>query len=621
MVASNILNDTHEISGIPQNSPQSPNQIDLGGIWRILARHKWVLFFVLVFSLVVSTLYFFSMAPVYQTTALLSIDQQRESFADLLANGSNGQIEESAFERVITIIRSRNILGQTVDQSRRTIQVYPPKFPTFWQIDDLSKTTEKSLNFFVNLKKRVARYQHRWLLDRPDISVFDVPDDVLGTRFTLTVTSHHQYALSIDDDELPGKGVVGSESVFDLGAGQKLVLKVESMPDQPAMEFELKKSSRFSAIEKLAEDLAIREVRKGSNVIQLLLEGSDPIELSETLNIVVDTYKGYVSQPHAARATKKLKFLERQLVPIKARLDASEEKLNQYRTLHHSVDLATETKVLLERTSEIENKLLQIHQEKDELRLRFRTRHQKIIAIDRQIARLNQTLQSYLQRTQALPNTQKELARLTRDATVNNELYTALLSKVQELEVEALSDAAYVDVVDYAIIPEKPEWPKFGTILTLGTLLGLFLGPLIVMTGHFVKNKVADPMTLTRRFGLPVFATVPHSKRQKKLGRSSSPNDLPNPGLLATSHPNDKSMESLRSLLAAMSGIHALKSTKAIMICSSTPGAGKSFISSNLAALLSSPTKRVVVVDADLRKGRIHKIFGGTRGSRGFQKF
>ena len=610
MVASNISTDTKDINGIAQDPPLSSNQIDLAGIGRLLSEQRWILLCILITTLAISTLYYFSTVPIYQSTALISIDQQRESFADLLAGTGNERLEESAYTRVIAIIRSRNILGQTVDQSHRTIQVFPPEFDIFGQIDGDLETGQRAPNFLSALAQRLTRYRKRWQLERPVISVFEAPDNTL---FKLTINSSTQYSLSIGDDKLLGTGTMGSESVFDLGTGQKLVIKVESIPNQPAMEFGLKKSSRLAAIGNLANHLTIRESRKGSNVIQILLKGTDPIELSETLNVVVDSYKGYVNQPYAARAAKKLKFLKSQLVPTKARLDVSEEKLNSYRTLHQSVDLKTETKVLLDHTAKIETGLLKIRQEKDTLRLLFRNRHPKIIAVDRQISRFNQQLKVYRQRIQELPNTKKELARLIRDTAVNNDLYTALLAKAQKLEIEALSDVAYVDVVDYAITPENPEWPRLGTILALGTLLGLFLGPVMVIAAHFFKNKVADPMTLSKRFELPVFATVPHSKWQKNLSRSSAPNNSANQGLLAVSHPSDQSLESLRGLLAVMRGTNTLKSTKAIMICSSTPGAGKSFVSSNLAALLSSPTKRVVIVDADLRKGRIHEIFGGAQ--------
>jgi len=108
---------------------------------------------------------------------------------------------------------------------------------------------------------------------------------------------------------------------------------------------------------------------------------------------------------------------------------------------------------------------------------------------------------------------------------------------------------------------------------------------------------------------LPLFAAIPHSKKQRRLARLIDQGRDRQPGILVSQEPLDISVESLRGLRTTLEATLANHESKVIMVSSPAPGMGKSFVSTNLSALLASIKKRVLIIDADMRNGRLHETF------------
>jgi tyrosine-protein kinase Etk/Wzc len=133
----------------------------------------------------------------------------------------------------------------------------------------------------------------------------------------------------------------------------------------------------------------------------------------------------------------------------------------------------------------------------------------------------------------------------------------------------------------------------------------------------FVRNAmnsgIKDSRVIETRTGLNVFATVPHSEVQNKLYENIA-KKLPGQHLLATIHANDPVIESLRSLRTALQFALLNARNNVVLFTGPTPSIGKSFISANFAAIMGAGGKRVLLLDADLRKGYINQYFGLPRG-------
>jgi tyrosine-protein kinase Etk/Wzc len=248
-----------------------------------------------------------------------------------------------------------------------------------------------------------------------------------------------------------------------------------------------------------------------------------------------------------------------------------------------------------------------------ELRLRFTDSHPALVAVREKLEQLNAARQGANNRMKQLPEAELELARLMRDVQVANELYLLLLNKAQELKVVKSGTIGNVRIIDSAVVPRFPVRPRKARIVLLSVLAGLGGGFVLARVRQTLSRAVADPDVVERETGLAVFAAVPRSGREVALA-SRTAKRVPRP-VLADTDPDDLAVESLRSLRTSLQFVLVEAPSRVLTILGPSPGVGKTFCAVNLAYVLAEQNKRVALVDADLRKGRLHKYLDGVRGN------
>jgi tyrosine-protein kinase Etk/Wzc len=168
-------------------------------------------------------------------------------------------------------------------------------------------------------------------------------------------------------------------------------------------------------------------------------------------------------------------------------------------------------------------------------------------------------------------------------------------------------------MVDAPIPPEKPIKPNRPLIVALAVVTGLFLGTLIAFTRKAMVGGIDDPQKIERMLrARVVYATIPHSSNQDKLMRKTRGDGTSLP-LLAEVMPDDPAIESLRSFRTALLFAMPHFRNNIVMFAGPTRGLGKSFLSANFAAVMAAGGKRVLLIDADLRNGQLHRYFGVKR--------
>jgi tyrosine-protein kinase Etk/Wzc len=211
-----------------------------------------------------------------------------------------------------------------------------------------------------------------------------------------------------------------------------------------------------------------------------------------------------------------------------------------------------------------------------------------------------------------LPTTQQELVRLIRDVEVNTALYTSLLDTAQELRVVKAGTVGNVRVIDYAVTPSYPVKPSRIRILLLSLVLGVVAGVAAAFARKALRVGVDDPDLIEKYVNVPVYATISHSRNQDRIYKNLK-SDKAKRAILAVKAPDDPAIESLRNLKTALHfGMMDVKNN-CIMIAGPGPEVGKSFVSVNLAAVLASNDRRVLLIDGDLRRGHLHKYLGVER--------
>jgi tyrosine-protein kinase Etk/Wzc len=165
-----------------------------------------------------------------------------------------------------------------------------------------------------------------------------------------------------------------------------------------------------------------------------------------------------------------------------------------------------------------------------------------------------------------------------------------------------------VRIIDSAVVSYKPVGLKAPAIMAIGTFLGLVMAFGAVWLIRTLRVVVEDPEEIESRLGLPVYASIPHSKDEAAIAKRAKGARASE--LLAISNPDDDAIESLRSLRTTIHFALLDSQQNSLLITGASPGLGKSFISKNLGAVLAQSGKRIVIVDADLRRGHINKEFG-----------
>ncbi len=234
-----------------------------------------------------------------------------------------------------------------------------------------------------------------------------------------------------------------------------------------------------------------------------------------------------------------------------------------------------------------------------------------MVAIDSQLSEAGQEVDRIAAATKTMPALEQNLLRLQRDVQVDTDLYTNLLNTQEQLRLLKAGKVGNVRLVDNAIVPESPIRPKRAFAVAGAVLTGLFLSIALVL----LKRKLIDGIGAAEEIefgtGMMVYATVPRSKTQEMITRSLPTNTGTNL-VLARASAGDAAVESLRSFRSALEFALLDAPNKIVLLAGPTPVVGKSFVSVNLASLIGSSGQRVLLIDADLRRGSLHHYLGAS---------
>lgn len=218
--------------------------------------------------------------------------------------------------------------------------------------------------------------------------------------------------------------------------------------------------------------------------------------------------------------------------------------------------------------------------------------------LGKQVTQLDTVLTRYAGRLDAVPGKEGELIRLERSAHSLADMQVALLTRLKEAEIASgLSDGG-VQQVDQAELPDQPVRPKPKLLLLLGLLVGLGTGTLAAFGRQTLDRTVHTRAEVAHLLGAPVLGVIPRIPRFRRHRAA----------VAAT--------EAFRHLHANLlvGGEHTSSTAQVLVITSPMPGEGKTTSVANLAMLLAQRGERVCVIDADLRGGVLHQVFGMEQG-------
>lgn len=589
---------TQQLTTPSNQSAVEEDEIDLGRLLGLLLDGKWTIIAITFIAAVIGVSYALLATPEYKANALLQVEEKSSGVAGL---GEMGELfsSSSSAETEINIITSRKVLGSAIDDVKGDIVVAPKRFPFIGNFvaRRYQEDTPADASMFTS---------YAWGGEQINISQLNVPASLLDKSLTLIATGSGYVLLDDEQNEL-FTGKVG-ELVEQAG----ISILVTDLVARPNTEFSITKSSRLRAVNGLKSALNISEKGKQSGILELNLTGPDPEAAKHTLNAVAQQYLLQNIQRQSAEAEKSIEFLTQQQPELKAKLDQAEERLNKYRQQNKSVDLGLETQSVLTQLVDLEKQLNELSFKESEISRLYTRSHPSYQALLEKKQSLLNDKAELTKKVENLPDTQQEILRLTRDMEVSQEIYIQLLNSVQELNIVKAGTVGNVRIIDDAVTEPRPVKPKKPLIAVLATMLGGMLGVGIVLVRGLLNRGVENPEDFEQA-GMSVYTSVPlseaHQKKTLSFAKRKRAVNTKEGLLLATADPTDLAIESLRALRTSLHFAMLEASNNVIAIGGPSPEVGKSFISSNLAAICAQSGQKVLLIDADLRKGYLHSIF------------
>ena len=570
----------------------SEDTIDLKELFFSILSH-WKLILLCIFLSLVCALLYLRVTPnTYSVDALVQVEDSKGASAALLGDLSNVIEQKSPAQTEIEILKSRLILGQTIRKLNLDILVDQPN-------NSFSDRLFNSSDFKANYSPASLQINNHQ--DKFTITKFQVSQPYLDQDFTIRLNKNELHLVNTDTGE-SFKGKLSQENIWT-GSYGLVQLKVES-PNGFKTEYTIKKLSLRNAVQMLSSKYSVSEKGKLTGILGLSYQGTDKTHITEVLNEILKTYIKQNIERRSAETQQTLSFLDEQLPELKQELDQAERAFNRFREQNNTVDVAKESELLLTQSIALETTKLELQQKQAELSAKYTSEHPLMREVNAQLQEIQERQNGLNNDLKRLPEIQRQYLQLFRDVEVNTQLYTTLLNNYQQLRIAKAGEIGNIRVIDHAVEPIQPIKPKKLQILVLSVFLGGFFGVLISLVMNMMRTGIRDSIEIETNFGLPVYGTVPRSMYQP-----SKPDKLKQIPILSINHSDDLTVESLRSVRTTI--LFALANAKhnVIAISSASPEAGKSFISTNLSVLLAQNSKKVLLIDADLRRGYLYKYF------------
>ncbi|WP_321781995.1 polysaccharide biosynthesis tyrosine autokinase [Paraburkholderia sp. J94] len=571
----------------------------------VLFDHKRMVALVFSLFLLAGVAYAFLAKPQYQADILVQVEDSPQG---TLSKGVLGDVS-SLFDVQSTgadetqIIQSRRVVAAAVDKVKLYIDATPRYFPVigFW----IAKyRTSHSLG--MSAPGLLGFGGFAWGNEDIQINRFDVPQVYEDDKFKLTLLEGGKYTFDGGDLDEPVVGTIGKEEVIRTDAGP-IRLLVESVRANPGTRFNLYRHSYLDTIQNLQTSVIVQQSDKQSNVMSVSLTDTNPGKITQIVNAIGDEYVLQNAQRKAAQAAQSLSFLNQQLPVLQKKLEKSEQRFTDFRNQHGTIDLSQEALLALQQSSQDEAQIVELQAKRSDLLQRFASDHPSVVGIGKQIDTLQADQKRILGKISTLPNLQQEAVRLQLEVNIDTQLYASLQNSAQELQLVQAGATGNVRVVDRALEPEVAVKPRKALVIAIAALLGLLCAIASAILSDLWFGGINSAHEIEQHTGLHVYASVFQSRNEFVHG----PGDKP--GTLADLYPNDVAVETLRSLRTALQFALLDAKNNLVLITGPAPSIGKSFVASNLAALIAAGSRKVLLVDGDIRNGRLHGVYGTER--------
>ena len=578
---------------------------------QVLLRRKWIVIVSFIIVLTTVTFHSYKTAPIYQATAQLQIDKEDPnvvSVTEMMAMDSNDLL---FYQTQYKILSSRSLALRVINSMnlKDNPEFKPGGGSKGFSIGDMLK------------KQGPEKESHSTNKDTDKDS--DKATAQLGKEDKNSKLDENSGFINSYLRRLAVAPIRKSRLVNISFTGYDPV-EVAKIINRHAEEYiernlEVRFAASQDAAEWLQKQIYIKKeaLDKSENALQLYKEKEKILSLEDKQNIIVQKFESLNRELTRAK-TEKMDLVT--LYNMVKEHAGNYEKLGELPEVienslirdlrrEHS-KLSAEVKKLSQKygknfpamkraVAEMEEAKARIDEEVGKIAKSIQTRYEMALS---KVENLSKALED--EKTDALELNRKAIAygALMRDIEGERAMYEILLKRMEEADVTSQLKTSNINIVDPAAVPRSPIKPNKKLNIILGAIVGLGMGIGLVFFLEYLDNTIKSPEDVEDYLEIPLLGVLSNVKIS--FGGKSAPSEL-----IAHEMPRSVFAEAVRSIRTSVMFSIIDTSRKLIMVTSATQGEGKTFLASNLASTIAQAGKNTLLVDTDLRKPRVNKVF------------
>jgi len=611
---------------------QEEQQLSLQDYLSIIYRGRWIIG-VSFFVVMIATVYFtFTAQPVYEAAAMVMIKQEGSVQQQIFDVGSLMK-QETMINNQKEILQSRTLAEMVIDKLRKT-----PWADSLAVLGNGPASRRISVKGFLksllikeeqgegdnfNALVRNFRLGVITVLPKRDTDIIELKATA-GTPFEAALIANTWMDAYRELDISESRSEVS-------GVRQFLHDQLETVQDELSFSEEAlkeyKEKEGVTALDAETEQLIqnLSEFESLYKSAQTDLEANEKrltylrMQLGESKKDFVSTN---LSSPVIEELQKQMAILIGEIAAYRTQIESSnlfDDKTVQNRLYEKEMRLSGIQKKIVEEKKKIIKRgmnSLNPMAISETLVTSILTLETENTALKARTKELKKIVAQFNRQLNRLPETSLKLARLMREATVNNNIFMMLRTKYEENRIAEAGQIGLIRVVDRAMPPKDPIKPKKKMNLLLGFMLGLGLGLGIVFTREYIDNSLKTVEDVERR-GITVLGSVPFISPkglQHAVNGANGEARKIKSRLITHFEPKSPVSEAYRTFRTNVQYTRIDNPVKTIVVTSAGPGEGKSTTAVNLAIAFAQMGFKTLIVDTDLRRPVQHGIFGIKRG-------
>ena len=583
-------------------------EIKLGDYLNIIIRYKWLVLSIFVAIFVAAVVYTAKAPRIYKATAKLLIE---ENMSENMLFGSFGK-QQSSINNSIQILKSRPVLASVSELLKReeSYDTFPIAnmeggSPTAYLKSNLEVETERETDVLIinynssnPIEAKAAANATASALQEQDTNYARTAFRT-AREFLEAQLEEADRRLRVAEEDLRLYKIEHKISLLSEETAA-LIEKSSDMEAQLAsaiVEYEVAETHlEFLEKELLKQDIVVSDV----NTIL-----STPILEQLKAEIVSNQrdYVNYLTKSGYSKDHPQLIELSKSIESAKIKLSSEIDRITLIR--------AGSSDPLIYRAQLINN-IAKAEVDENILSAKVKS--------------LRAAVEDYNTSMARLPDTEVELARLTRNFTINEKIYSMLIEKFEDAKIVEKSKIGNVRIIEEALTPIKPIKPNEKMNMLIAIVLGAGLGFGAALLLHSLDAKIRTFDDVRKFIGLQILGTIPfiHKSdasldeidKKLRIAKESEIEDLTQikrqieARLVTNYSPKSSASEAFRILRTNILAKLDLTKSNTILITSSGPKEGKSTTQANLATALAQMDAKVILIDLDLRRPMVHKMFG-----------